>query len=208
MALKKSTLEAKIERFKEFSEAEAVFKDKDESIDKRIEALEYMINHKEFYYILRVINELFKKDNLDEHPIIDYAFASLNAKVKREEDFNELFKMLKSDNAYLRNSAIKFLQNYGREAKAFFEKLINDEDRDIRIFAINILGDVEFDESIEMLRYILLKEKDINVLATAIDYLGEIGSEEDIKLLEALKTEYNDPYVEFVINTAIERIKG
>ena len=86
---------------------------------------------------------------------------------------------------------------------------MNNEDKDIRIFAINILGDVSYDDSIEILRYFLLKERDINAMMTAVDYLGEIGSKEDIALLEAIKVEHKDePYVEFAIDTAISRIKG
>jgi len=206
MALKRVNEEAKIKRFKEFLEAKEVFEDNNKSIDERIEALSYILNHNEIYFVLRVFNKLFNENNIKDHPLIDYAFANLQ-KPKRSEDFEELFKMLKSDNAYLRNAAISFLQKYGKEAKPFFEKLMNSEDRDIRIFAINILGDVKFEDSLNMLRYFILKEQDINALATAIDYLGEIGEESDIQLLEAIKKEKNDPYIDFVVDNAIKRIK-
>ena len=79
----------------------------------------------------------------------------------------------------------------------------------MRIFAINILGDVNYEDSLDLLRYIIMKEKDINVLMTAVDYLGEIGEERDIALLEALKEEFKDEeYVAFGINLAIERIRA
>jgi len=207
MALKKTNEEAKVRKFNEFLEAKKVFEDNTKSVDERIEALEYILEHKEIYFILRMLNELFKENNIEEHPLIDYAFANFKDKPKRSEDFEELFNMLKSDNAYLRNAAISFLQEYGKEAEPFFEKLMNSEDRDIRIFAINILGDVKFEDSLNMLRYFILKEEDINALATAIDYLGEIGEESDIQLLEAIKKEKNDPYIDFVVDNAIRRIK-
>jgi len=209
MAFKKSSVNENIRRFNEFDEAKAVFVDKSKSIDERIEALDYILRKKEIYFVLRMLSELFKENDVKEHPLIDYAFANFGLKPKREKDFNEIFNILKSDNAYLRNEAIKFLQEYGKEAKPFIEKLLNSDDRDIKIFAINILGDVNYEDSLELLRYIIMKEKDINVLMTAVDYLGEIGEEKDIALLEALKEEFKDEeYVKFGIDLAIERIKA
>lgn len=210
MALKKSdTQNSTVREFNEFDEARAVFEDSTKSTDERIEALDYILAHKKIYFVLKMLSQLFNENRVADHPLIDYAFANFGVKPKREEDFDEMFKMLKSDNAYLRNMAIKFLQEFGVEAKPFLEKLMNNEDKDIRIFAINILEDVRYDDSIEMLRYFMLKEKDINAMMTAVDYLGEIGSEQDIALLEAVKKEYKDePYVQFAIDTAIERIRG
>ena len=120
-----------------------------------------------------------------------------------------MFKMLKSDNAYLRNAVITFLQDYGKDAKEFILQLMDDKDEDIRIFAINILGDVRFVDSVEMLRHFIAKESDVNALMTAVDYLGEIGDERDIELLEAIKKDNaDDSYVIFGADMAIKRING
>jgi len=210
MALKKSNnTQGDVREFKEFDEAKEAFKNESISVDERIAALDYIIRHKEIYFVLKMLSELFGKNDIKDHPLIDFAFAGFDVKPKREEDFNEMFAMLKSENAYLRNKAIQFLQDYGLEAKPFLEKLMNNEDRDIRIFAINILGDVSYEDSIEMLRYFILKEKDINAMMTAVDYLGEIGSKDDIALLKAIKKEYeNEPYVTFGIDMAIERLEA
>lgn len=206
MALKRSNETEEIVRFKSFEEAKEVFVDESKNVDDRIEALDYIINHKEIWFILKMLSELFKTNEMKYHPLIDYAFANFDVKPKRKEDFEEMFKLLKSDNAYLRNAIIEFLKQYGNEAKAFLEELMDSEDRDIRIFAINILGDIRFEDSLDMLRRFILKEKDINALVTAIDYLGEIGDESDIQLLKALKNEINDSYVHFAIDLAIKRI--
>ena len=209
MALKKNKEEAKVRIFDDFMEAKETFENKDNSVDIRIEALHYMISHQEIYYVLKILAENFKENRVEDHPFIDYVFASFRNKPRREKDFKMLFKMLKSDNAYLRNAVIVFLQDYGVEAKPFFEELMNSEDPDIRIFAINILGDVRFEDSVDMLRYFILKETEINPLMTAIDYLGEIGDESDIIILESLKEQFKDnDYVKFGIDLAIDRIKG
>jgi len=209
MALKKNKEEAKVRIFDDFMEAKEAFENKNNSVDTRIEALHYMISHKEIHYVLQILAENFKENRVEDHPFIDYAFSSFRDKPRRDKDFEMLFKMLKSDNAYLRNAVIVFLQDYGVEAKPFFEELMNSEDADIRIFAINILGDVRFEDSVDMLRYFILKEKEINPLMTAIDYLGEIGDESDIVILESLKEQFKDnDYVKFGIDLAIDRIKG
>ena len=199
--------------FSEFLEAKEVFENKNEDESLRLKALEYIVEHKEIKYTLRILHELFKENNVKDHVYIDYAFAIFPSKPKREEDYAQMFKMLKSNNAYLRNQVINFLREYGEEAKGFIKKLLDNNDKDIRIFAINILGDVRFEDSVELLRYLLIKEitdtKDINVIMTAVDYLGEVGEERDIKLLEAIKKEFsNEPYVEFGVDIAIHRIKG
>ena len=167
---KASTQKVLVRTFNEFLEAREAFENDSNPEEIRLEALHYIINHKEIYYVLRILAEKFKENRLKDHVYIDFAFANFENKPKREEDFEMMFEMLKSDNAYIRNAAIKFLQDYGKEAKPFIEKLLNDKDKDIRIFAINILGDVKFEDSIDMLRYFILTENDINALMTAIDY--------------------------------------
>jgi hypothetical protein len=210
MALKKSKEQkVDIRVFNEFLEAKEAFENENNDESVRLHALNYIIEHKEIFYVLRILGDLFTENRLEDHVYIDYAFANFKHKPRREEDFDMMFKMLKSNNAYLRNAVISFLQEYGVEAKPFIEKLMNSEDRDIRIFAINILGDVKYDDSIDMLRFFILKEKDINAMMTAIDYLGEIGDQSDIPLLEALKVEHKDePYVTFGIDLAINKLKG
>ena len=210
---KENNEEKTIRTFSEFLEAKEIFEDKNAEQELRLKALDYIIGHKEIKYVLRMLNEIFNTNEVNDHVYIDYAFAMFPNKPKREEDFNEMFKILQSNNAYLRNQAIIFLREYGEEAEEFLKKLLDNPDKDIRIFAINILGDIKFDGSIELLRYLLLKEitdsKDVNVIMTAVDYLGEIGEERDIELLEAIKKEFSDePYVTFGIDLAIDKIKG
>ena len=210
MALKKSnTDEVKIRVFNEIKEAQETFENPNNPENLRLEALEYIIRHKDIFYVLRILSELFKENNLKDHVYIDFAFANFSTKPKRREDFEKMFEMLQSDNAYLRNAAIKFIQDYGEEAKPYIAEWLNSDDRDVRIFAINILGDVKFEGAIDLLRYVLMKETDLNALMTAVDYLGEVGDESDIHLLEALKAQYADnDYVKFGVDLAIDRIKA
>ena len=75
--------------------------------------------------------------------------------------------------------------------------------------SINVLGDVNFPESRDMLVELLEDEEDINVAMTAVDYMGEIGEVEDIELLESLKERFKDDvYANFAVDGAIKMIKG
>lgn len=212
MALKRKTIDYEVTEEKQFEnhiDAELVFKDREKSEDERVEALNYLIETQSVSHILELINMMFDENNVSDHIYIDIAFNGFSGSSKTDEDYDNLTKSLQSTNVYLRNMAIKYLQESDEEAAIFIEKLLNSSDKDIRIFAINILGDVKYDKSVDMLRYFLAQEDDVNAMMTAVDYIGEIGSEEDIPLLETLKIAHkDDPYVIFGVDTAIDRIKG
>lgn len=195
--------------FRTFLEAQNIFEDLESDENLRLEALEYLLIHKEISYILDMLLVQYNDLNSSDHSLLDHAFANFGSKPKRDDDFNAIFKMLESDNAYLRNKAITFLQDSGENAKNFIRKLLSDNQRDIRIFAVNILGDVKYADSRSMLIDFIKEEEDVNVLMTAIDYLGEIGEQEDIELLISLKDKFtSEPYVSFGIDMACEKIKG
>jgi len=195
--------------FRTFLEAQDIFEDLDSEESLRLEALEYLLAHKEISYILDMLLVQYNDLNSTDHSLLDHAFANFGSKPKRDDDFNSIFKMLESDNAYLRNKAITFLQDSGENAKSFIRKLLNDEQRDIRIYAVNILGDVKYEDSRSMLIDLIQEEKDVNVLMTAIDYLGEIGEEEDIDILIPIKDKFaSEPYVSFGVDMACEKIRG
>ena len=121
----------------------------------------------------------------------------------------EIMDLLKLDNAYIRNLGISILRDFGTAIKYYIVKFLIGDDRDLRIFAINVLGDVDFAESRDMLVELLETEKDINVAMTAVDYMGEIGEEEDVPLLESLKDRFEgDFYVQFAVDSAIKLIEG
>ena len=210
MALKKKQIvQEQKSSFDDYLQAQIVFKDTNNSEYVRVEALEYLIKEQSINHMLKLVNMMFSENKLSDHIYIDMIFNSFHGKNKVDEDYDEFLKSLQSTNVYLRNMAIKYLQESNEEAAFFIEKLLKSDDKDIRIFALNILGDVKYDKSVDMLRYFLALEGDINVMMTAVDYLGEVGSAKDIALLEALKLEHKDnQYVVFGVDIAIDRIKG
>lgn len=208
MAFIKNELNHNVRVFNSFIDAQKVFEDFNEEQSTRIDALDYILGHKEIYYILEMLHKNYASDIHKDHPLIDYAFANFHTKPTREKDFDLLYKILQSQNAYLRNKVITFLQHYGKDAEAFIKRLIASNSRDLKIFAINILGDVSYESSRTILCELIKKEEDINVLMTAIDYMGEIGDIADISLLQEIKKKFSDqPYVLFGIDLAVDKIE-
>ncbi len=121
----------------------------------------------------------------------------------------EIMDLLKLNNAYARSLGISILRNFGDAMKYYIVKFLIGDDKDLRIFAINVLGDVNFAQSRDMLVELLETEEDINVAMTAVNYMGEIGEVEDIALLKSLKTKFSgDFYVEFAVDSAVKLING
>ncbi len=137
-----------------------------------------------------------------------YIASLLTAMDSKKAPIEEIMNLLKVRNAYIRNLGITTLQSYGDAIRYYIVKFLIGDDRDLRIFAINVLGDVNFAESREMLVELLENEQDINVAMTAVDYMAEIGEIKDIELLESVKRRFSDSYVDFAVDNAIRSIRG
>ncbi|MEF3190940.1 MAG: HEAT repeat domain-containing protein [Campylobacterales bacterium] len=151
--------------------------------------------------------ELLRRPEID-HQLVSQIAALLSNLDPKKAPIDEILELLALENAFVRNQAITILRNYGDELRYYIVKYLISPDSDLRILAINILGDVEFPESREMLVELLASERDLNVAMTAVDYLAEIGTPEDIPTLEALRGRFNDEYAQFAITRAIEAIRG
>ena len=149
------------------------------------------------------------KDARTPKNISSFIAAQLGKMDPDTAPIEEVMELLKLKNAYVRNLGISILQNYGDAIRYYIVKFLIGNDRDLRIFAVNVLGDVNFAESRDMLVELLEAEQDINVAMTAVDYMAEIGEPEDIALLEKVKVRFNDQaYAVFAVDGAITSIKG
>jgi len=205
MALKKATKQDVIEKekFDSLEDAVEFFKNSTDIEDKNY-ALEQIAMFDGGY---QKIAEFLQDE--EDHNLIDIIGAILSKVDGESAPIDEILTLLKRENPYVRNIAISILQGYGDAIKYYIVKYLIGDDRDLRIFAINVLGDVQFASSRDMLVELLESEQDVNVAMTAVDYLGEIGQEEDISLLESLKERFPDEfYVSFAVDGAINAIKG
>ena len=149
-------------------------------------------------------------DNEDADKRVSTKVAAVISNMDPDDaPIEKIMDLLKLNNAYIRNLGISILRDFGDSIKYYIVKFLIGDDRDLRIFAINVLGDVDFAESRDMLVELLESEEDVNVAMTAVDYMGEIGEVEDIKLLESLKQRFSgEVYVEFAVDGAVTMIRG
>lgn len=207
MALIKNHTHQDVEKLPEFSnlkDAVSYFESNDDR-DKKDYAVEEIAKFEGGgeYLVLYIDNEDADKD-------ISTKIASVISSMDAEKaPIEAVMDLLKLDNAYIRNLGISILRDFGNAIKYYIVKFLIGDDRDLRIFAINVLGDVNFAESRDMLIELLEGEADINVAMTAVDYMSEIGQPEDIPLLESLKERFaGDSYAEFAVDSAVKMIKG
>ena len=207
MALIKKHTQQVVEELPTFSTLDGAieFFQKSEDSDKQDYAVEEISKFDGGgHFLVSYINN----DNADKR--ISTKIASVLANMEPTDELIEsIMELLKLENAYIRNLGISILRDFGNSIKYYIVKFLIGDDRDLRIFAINVLGDVDFAESRDMLVELLETEDDINVAMTAVDYMGEIGEEEDIPLLESLKDRFTgDFYVEFAVDGAVKLIRG
>jgi len=207
MALKKSKeidVESEYPTFSDLRDYVSYFYNEDEH-DKKHYALDSFVNFDDG--LIELIEIL--KDEEQDKDILTYVATIFVGLDPKDAPIDDIMELLKIENAFIRNLGISILQSYGSEIKYYIVKFLIGNDRDLRIFAINVLGDVNFEESRDMMLELLESEEDINVAMTAVDYLAEIGEEEDIEILEGLKDRFKgDPYATFAVDNTIKMIKG
>jgi HEAT repeat protein len=116
---------------------------------------------------------------------------------------------LHSDDAQLRNAAIEALQEMPRAVAPLLDRLLADEDSDVRIFAVNILSAVCLERAPERLAAVVRTDPHVNVCVAAVDGLVEVGGTEMISDIESLGARFaQNAFVQFAVDTAIRRIRG
>jgi HEAT repeat protein len=116
---------------------------------------------------------------------------------------------LRSEDAALRNQTVDALQAMPDDVGPYMDMLVEDGDPDVRIFAINIIGNLHHPMAHVWLQRVIEQDENPNVCATAVDVLAEIGDQSQVPALQALPGRFGDePFLRFAVDTAIQRIHG
>ena len=94
-------------------------------------------------------------------------------------------KMFKSSDSFSRNCAVEAMKKADDSVVPILAKLAQDDDRDVRKFAIDSLTTRDTPEVRSILRA-KLKDSDPNVVYTAVEYLGFLGDEDSAGPIEHL----------------------
>jgi HEAT repeat protein len=140
--------------------------------------------------------------------VVEAIFTTL-IRQRGHEVVQGLVPYLRSEDAALRNQAVAALQSMPDDVGPYMELLVEDVDPDVRIFAINILGNLHHPLAHVWLQQVIEQDENPNVCATAVDVLAEVGEEAQVPALEALPGRFdNEPFFRFVVDTAVRRIRG
>ena len=120
-----------------------------------------------------------------------------------------MVQLLRSEDPALRNGAIEVLASLPDVVAPQVDKLLHDRDSDVRIFTVNLLGDLRHPKVPQWLSQVLMQETEVNVVGAALEVLAEVGVTDTLPVLRATKTRFpDDPYIGFSVDLAIERIEA
>ena len=89
------------------------------------------------------------------------------------------------------------------------DRLLLDPDADVRIFAVNLLGELRHADVPRWLLQVLRHEAHVNVVAAALEVLAEVGSAADVPALRSVRERFeHDPFIQFAADIAISRIES
>ena len=117
--------------------------------------------------------------------------------------------LLRSEDPGLRNGAIEVLASLPDAVAPEIDHLLNDSDGDVRIFTVNLLGDLRHPKVPEWLSRVLMHDPAVNVVGAALEVLAEVGVPDILPALRAAKARFaGDDYIGFSADLAIERIES
>jgi len=152
-----------------------------------------------------LVEQLMKEKDIAVREIIISSLLAIGDEIA----IAGLINCLKSDDAHLRNSAIEALKQVSEKVSPYIEKLLQDREPDVRIFAVNILESLRHPNVVKWLIEVIEKDENVNVCATALDLLAEVGTEEAIPTIKKVKERFkNEPYIQFASDIALKRISG
>lgn len=135
-------------------------------------------------------------------------FSSLGS-IATQDSVGALLPLLRRDDALLRNRAIETLASMPRVVAPRIAALLADTDVDVRIFTVNLLGELRHAQVTPWLLNVLASEQEVNVVAAAIEVLTEVGQPEHVAALRATRQRFaQDPFIGFAADMAIARIES
>lgn len=139
-------------------------------------------------------------------PVQEAIVSSLIA-IGTEAVVEHCVKLLRSEDAYVRNAAVEVLQVLEQKSLEAVRPLLRDPDPDVRLLAVNVLGDLRCKEAVELLRRVVATDAEVNVVAAAVECLGEMGlRREDRETIMAAAERFADPFLSFAAETALKKM--
>jgi len=188
-------------RFNEFDEARIYIEDISINKELTLEAIDYMIKHKEYYFLLKnVINQLL--DEKDKHKdIIDYLFSRLDICPRRENDIKLYLEIIHSQNKPLKEALLEFLKRNADQCKDMALKLLKSKNNEENLFGFCVLINLPDEDIKEELKKFITGTKNLHFANKFLDYIYFYGEKNDTECLDKLQKQFPQ------LNEKIKKIK-
>jgi HEAT repeat protein len=145
----------------------------------------------------------------EQAPKVREALATALLRVGNQASVECLVPHLRSPDAGLRAVAIEALQAMPEATQPFMNRLLADEDSDVRILALELVRGMPAEDVTRMVCGLLEREQHANVCAAAVDVLAEIGTPQALPALRACAVRFaGTPFLPFAVSAAIARISA
>lgn len=142
-------------------------------------------------------------------PAVREALVHALTTIGGTQSIDVFIENLRSEDAGLRNEAVRALQAMSDGTSRRMSDLLADEDPDMRIMAVDVLRLLAHENAPLWLRDLLSRETHPNVAGAAVDRMAEIGSAADLDVLREVRTRFcRDPYISFAVELVIKRIQS
>lgn len=120
-----------------------------------------------------------------------------------------ILPLLRSEDANLRNSAIELLAGLPDAVGPRIDALLADPDPDVRIFTVNLLGDLKHPQLVRWLSHVMRDDAHVNVVAAALEVIAEVGATDALSAVKIARQRFaGDPFIGFAADLAMQRIEA
>ncbi len=159
-----------IHRFKEFDEARVFIEDMSKDEESTLAAIDYMITHKEYYFLLKNLLKNIKSNKINRK-MYEYALLSLDKCPKREEEKEIYRQILRTERTAFVEPLIDFLKSCSCELKDFIFSLMDENSPELRKIAIKTLQYCPDKTTDNRIFQLAAKEKNPKVLREIAKYI-------------------------------------
>ncbi len=146
--------------------------------------------------------KLIESGNLGIQEAAEYALRE----IRGAEAVKALAPLLGSDEAPVRNTAMDILRQVGVDDMPTLEKMLHNEDADLRIFMADILGSTGSALAVQPLCDALLKDSEVNVRYQAAMSLGNLGLPEAVPALN--QAMQDEEWVQFAVIESLTKLRA
>lgn len=140
--------------------------------------------------------------------IFDTLLSIASCDNKVQEVISGVVELMFSRDTQTRNQAIVFLSDFPAQVAQHIPHLLSHENRDIRLYTLDIIRGLAHPEVPSWLASIIDHEEDANVLVSAIDRAAESGCVQLMANINMASIRIENPMVQFAVVMATTRLGG